>query len=369
MLVSAIQSFRLKKEQTPQQPTNLPINKYGLKMAKPLLQDTVSFGATAKKLESRTLGVSLDTARKVNKEAGLMQKKVLKFMQETFGDLVATDMNPRNLIYTIKDRTKTPVSIMEKSATRQLNSKSEILAFMTDLNGAKIVMRDGRKKYVDRVLDRLIEPIRSGMVELIEIENKRPIVVKGLKGAKKEQFDYASMEKLNEIVEAEEYKWVDKHGKKKHLIKFDPDDYTDMNYCAIHFLLKFPEESRPFELMVMGYDVSVLKDLDDKLFKILNNKNVGKEFQPLVKIVQPLLEPGNAPLLEKFNLYRAEAFLFQKEKEPKAIIAKNQPVYLLPMRYDLPPELDLNNLYQVYLQCTEAAQKNAAKKAKNIKRN
>ena len=348
------------------QQNNNRVSNFGLTMSQPLSCDMVTFSATPKNLEDRALGVSLDTARRVYKEASPMQKKVTDFMHNVFGDLVATDMNPQNLIYDIKSRTKTPVSIMEKSATRQLNSKSEILTFMTDLNGAKIVMRDGRRKYVDKVLERLLEPISSGQVELIEIENKRPAIVKEMKGAaKKEQYDYPSMKMLSSLVEAEENKWLDKHGNKKKLIKFDPNDYTDLNYCAVHFLLKFPEEERPFELMLMGYDVSLLKDLDDKLFKILNNKNAGKEYQPLVKIVKPLLEPGNAPLLEKFNKYRAEAFIFQREKEPKAIIVKNNPVYLLPMRYDMPPELDLNNLYKIYSQCKEVENKNLAKKTKN----
>ena len=308
MIISAISNYRFSSPFKVQ--NNNGNNSYTsepLKMASPLAKDTVSFTATAKNLESRALGVSLDTARKVFKEAEPMQKKIQEFMQNTFGDLVATDMNPHNLIYAMHNRTKKPISIMEKSATRQLNSKAEILTFMTDLNGAKIVMRDGRRKYVDRVLERLLEPIRSGQIELVEIENKRPIVVKNLKGAaKKEQYDYPSMSMLNELVEAEENKWLDKNGKKKHLIKFDPNDYTEMNYCATHFLLKFPEEERPFELMLMGYDVSLLKDLDDKLFKILNNKNAGKEYLPLTKIVKPLLEPGNAPLLEKFNKFYSE---------------------------------------------------------------
>lgn len=359
--VSNYQFFNPLKNKTQQ--NNNRINNFGLTMSQPLSCDMVTFSATPKNLENRAYGVSLDTARRVYKEAEPMQKKVTDFMQNVFGDLIATDMNPHNLIYCIKSRTKSPVSIMEKSSTRQLNSKSEILTFMTDLNGAKIVMREGRRNYVDNVVERLLEPIQSGEVELVEIENKRPSIVKGMKGAaKKEQYDYASIKMLSSLVDAEENKWLDKNGKKKHFVKFDTDDYTDLNYCAVHFLLKFPEEERPFELMLMGYDVSLLKDLDDKLFKILNNKNAGKEYKPLVKIVKPLLELGNAPLLEKFNKYRAEAFLFQREKEPKAMIVKNSPVYLLPMRYDLPPELDLNNLYKIYTQCREAEIKNSVKK-------
>lgn len=323
----------------------------GLTMAQPLLKDTVSFGATAKELKSRAFGVSLETARKVHKAALPMQEKVQAFMESTFGDMVATDLNPKNLIYKLLNRAKSPGSIEEKSATRQLNNKAEIMMFMTDLNGAKIVMRDGTKKSVQKVLKRLIEKIEDGTVELLEIENKRPIITDKFKRKKKEQYDYASIDFLEDMARTQEDKWAGQNLKEPRFVRIDFNDLTKVNYSAIHFLLKLPGEERPFELMVMGKDVNAYKDLDDKLFKILDNKNVDKKYQPLIDIIKPLNEPGNKELKEKFNKYRGDAFIFQREKTPSTYYPQNKVEYFLPLKYDLPPQYDLNNLNRIMLEC------------------
>lgn len=337
-----------------------PQTNYGLIMPRPLLKDTVSFGATAKMLESRAMGgVSLGVARSISKAAEPLQNKVKTFMQETFGEMVATKLNPKNPIYKICDRGKTPKSIVEKSATRQYNCKAEVLDFMTDLNGAKIVMRDGRKKYVEKVLSRFLIPIEKGEIELIEIENKRPKTTAKMKRTAKEQYDYASIDFLEKMVRAQEEKWESLDLKEPRRVRFDMSDLTDVNYSAIHFLFKFPGESRPFELMLMDKDVHDLKELDDKLFKILNNKDIDKKYKPLVDLVKPLTEPGNKEYLEKFNQYRGDAFIFQREKEPNVFvdIEDEAPAYFLPLKYNLPPVYDLNNLNRIMLECENHAKK------------
>lgn len=241
---------------------------FGLTMAQPLLKDTVSFGATAKMLTSRKDGVSLKAAREVYAITETMQPKIQKFLNELFGDLQVTQFKPQNPIYKISDRAKTPESIREKSATRQWNCRAEILDFMTDLNGAKIVMRDGSKKSVEKVLSRFIEPIKKGKIELIEIENKRPKVTQKLSNSKKSQYDYASIDFLEQLQRIQEDKWASMKLKEKRKVRTDMFDFTEVNYPAIHFLFKLPGEERPFELMIMGKNVNAYKDLDDKLFKI-----------------------------------------------------------------------------------------------------
>lgn len=358
MNIPQIMGLRFTTPLTEQKTQNNNTPRFGLKMTKPLSQDTVSFGATAKMLTSRTEGISLQVARGVNKAAEPMQEKIKKFLNGLIGDMVATDLNPKNPIWKICDRVKTPRSIVEKSATRQYNCRSEVLDFMTDLNGAKIVMRDGRKKYVEKVLTRFLKPIEKGEIELIEIENKRPMTTAKMKRSAKEQYDYASIDFLEKMQRTQEEKWETLNLKERRTVRFDMNDLTDMNYSAIHFLFKFPEEPRPFELTLMGKDVNELKDLDDKLFKILNNKEVDRKYKPLKDLVAPLMEPGNKEYLEKFNQYRGEAFLYQREKEPNAFIGNsNVPSYFLPLRANIPPEFDLNNLNRIMLECEKPAKK------------
>ncbi len=366
MNIPQLTSLRLTNPLTQnKQQNNIISTNFGLKMNAPLTQDTVSFQGTSKKLVSRTFGVSLQVARSINEEAQPMQESIRKYLSRLFGDLVATDLKPNNLIYAIKDRAKSPGSIVEKSATRQWNCKQEVFNYMTDLNGAKIIMKDGRKKAVETVLKRFFNEIEKGRVELLEIENKRPIITSNYKRTKKMQYDYASTDFLEELKQVQENKWDTMNLKERRMVRTNMNDLTDMNYMAIHFLFKLRGESRPFELTLLGKNVNSLKDLDDKLFKILNNKNVDKKYKPLSEVVKPLAQDGNEDLLETFNQYRRDAFIFQREKQPTTFSDADEIDFFLPLKYNLPAKFDLNNLARIMRECDEKAALEAANKSKN----
>ena len=57
----------------------------------------------------------------------------------------------------------------------------------------------------------------------------------------------------------------------------------------------------------------------------------------------------------KFKSYRAQAFLFQREKKTSNI--NTQKEFFLPLSEDLDSCFDINNLYQLYLDCKNKAQK------------
>ena len=100
-----------------------------------------------------------------------------------------------------------------------------------------------------------------------------------------------------------------------------------------------------------------------KLSVDINNKNIDKKYKPLVDVVSPLSEPGNKPLLELFNKYRGDAFLFQRAKKPTAFSENYEIEYFLPLTEDLPPQYDLNNLHRIMQECeAKAAVKQRTKK-------
>ena len=95
----------------------------------------------------------------------------------------------------------------------------------------------------------------------------------------------------------------------------------------------------------------------------LSLKNIYKKYKPLVDVVSPLSEPGNKPLLELFNKYRGDAFLFQRAKKPTAFSENYEIEYFLPLTEDLPPQYDLNNLHRIMQECeAKAAVKQRTKK-------
>lgn len=343
------------------QPKNSNYNtKFGLKMSAPLSCDTVSFGATRKELteEDKTNGVNLSTAAQAREIALPMQAKARAFADKLWGKYLVTEMNPLNPVLKICDRCKSALSIKEKSQSRDFRTRQEVLEKMTDINGVKIVMRDSRMENVDKILGELRAPIMSGEIELLEIENKRPMAVKGLKGKELTKYDYASEALLNELAELQNAKNDTKQKTKGKKVRVDMDDFTEINYCAVHMLLRLKGEKRPFELTLMGSNISELKDLDDKLFKILKGKEVDPAYEPIKKLVKPLTQDGNQESLEKFNNYRAEAMLFQRKKAASSFAWKNNGTpYFLPMSEDLDPRLDLNELYKLMLRCDKAAEK------------
>jgi len=331
---------------------------YGLKLKPQLSRDTVQF--TSKKLlESQAGGISMAVAKSIHEEVKPAQKEVQEFVNNLFGDLVATKENPNKPIAEIKDRCKSPRSIQEKSKTLELDSKKEVLDTMTDLNGIKLELRDARKPAVNGILFRLKSAMEKGTIDLVEIENKRPASTKGKRGENATRYDYASREVMQDLIDTQ--KNINKHyrHKRQNKVNYNPDDYTEVNYCALHTLLKFPQSKRPFELTIMGSDVAQLKDLDDKLFKLLNNKQIDNKYAPLAKIIEPLKRPENKDKKALFNKYRGEAFLFQREREPNSYnfnkAGNEQTPYFLPMKYNLPPEYDLNRLYETMKKCDNNA--------------
>lgn len=365
----------------------------GLTMASPLLKDTVSFGSTPKEAD-KAWNITIQNSKLIRKRLGEAYKKVERFMNSTFDDLVASEKYPKNPIYGIYTRLKSDFSISDKSGTRKWTSVDEILESMTDLIGAKIVMRDSNKSTVDAVLDRFIPLIKSRKIELIEIENKRPAIVKGLDDKEASKYDYSSLGFLKKMINIQEEVWKNSHkgGKKQKVKQRLEDDFTDANYCAIHFLFKLTgKNSSVFELQLMGNNTNEGKHIDDLAWKKLNGKSSSEDCPEINKIFEPFSNPSffeeegeekakeivkNAK--EKYNKYRGKMFLFQREKDPMPYTKKKKIEMFLPLPYKLFPsdielkygisslDFDYNNLNQIILK--NQKRKAALKKNKPSKK-
>lgn len=330
--------------------TNDRSHNFGLRMQKPLTTDVVSFKASPKTLVTRSSDVSRLVTKDIYKITSERQWKVAEYLDSVFGDLVVTRYSPGNIIYKITDRAKTPDSILEKAQTNGWNTKSDILNKMTDLNGGKLILRDGSREGFDIILERLTKSIKYGQVILKEIENKRPSITQKMKGKDVCQYDYVLPEKLESLRD------MSKKIHPSEKVRYIPVDYTQSNYPAIHLLMRLPGEDWTFELQLMGYDVALYKDLDDILWKILNNKNVDKKFKKIEEIIKPLNEPGNVKLKEQFNKYRSNVFLFQRSKAPHIRKSDKYVERFLPISDEIEDSemrelLDMNNLYSIYLDC------------------
>ena len=320
---------------------------FGLRMASPLNRDTVSFTGTPKGAD-KVWEVSKTTAKAVRKKLQAPAKRVFRFVENTFNDLVANEKYPKNPLTEISCRLKSETSIAEKTGSRKWVNADEIVKHMTDLIGAKLVLRDSNKAKVDAVLDRFIPLIKSGKLELLEIENKRPIEIKGLEGSQAAQYDYASLEFLKKMTQIQNDIWK-KGGKKQKVKTRLEDDFTDANYCAIHFLFRLPGKTpATFELQVLGNNVNEAKHIDDIVWKKLNGKNSADSNPDFDKLFEPFVnkkffaeEPNAKEIVDeakaKFNKYRSEVFLVQRKKDPLPFSKRKKTEVFSPLMYKLFP--------------------------------
>lgn len=291
----------------------MTVPSWGLKMNAPLSEDTVTFSTqsqasnaaqdvafkatpTAKFLTTRSGGVSMASAKEINAIAEESQPAIHGFIKSLFSDYLVTDKKPNNLILFISGRAKKPGSIAEKSKIMQENTKAGILSKMTDLNGEKIVLADGSRKNVHKTLGILLDAVKKGLVYVEEVEPKRPKAAAKLKGKERSKWDYADPTFLQKFIKEAE------QAMNKPVTFEDPSTVsgTKANYTAIHFLLRLPGQKRPFELQLMGPSVAKFKHLDDILFKILNNKNVDKKYQPIVDLLKPLVMTQDDKTMSKY---------------------------------------------------------------------
>lgn len=344
----------------PKKNNNQNTRSFGLVMNKPLSHDTVSFTSSPKVMQSRKNAITMKLAKKIHEEA----VEATKFMRAKLGpylyDLEATTFAANNPIEVISQRAKTATSIVEKAATRGWVNQDEIKRGMTDLAGMKIVMRDASRENVDKVIERLVTAVTEGGAKIVEIENKRPLPIYGPDGKISRSYDYASPIALIKLQRAAS-KLL---GREIKLV----DENTPSNYMAIHILMELPNGITG-ELQIMGHDVAMLKELEDLCYKVKNGKNIDKKYAPIEKALAPLKDEENSLLRSEHDKYTQEAYLVQREVEPRAHKSRKKEKFLAAPP-TLPKELDFNNIYMQKQACDSAAlkaEKNAAETAKEAK--
>ena len=333
---------------------------FGLVMNKPLSRDTVSFKATPKAMQSRKNAITMSLAKKIHEEAEEATKFMEAKLRPFLYDLEASTYAQGNPIEVISPRAKTAVSIVEKAVTRGWVNKDEIKRGMTDLAGMKIIMRDASIENVDKVIDRLVQAVTEGGVKIIEIENKRPLPIYNQYGQIAKSYDYASPMALIRLQRAA----TERVGQPIRLM----DENTPSNYMAIHMLVELPNGITG-ELQLMGHDIAALKELEDLCYKIKNGKNIDKKYAAIEKALAPLKDEENTLLRAEHDKYTQEAYMYQRELEPRAHKSRKKDKFLAAPS-TLPEECDFNYLASLKHNCDLAANnapKETKKKAKPAK--
>ena len=113
----------------------------------------------------------------------------------------------------------------------------------------------------------------------------------------------------------------------------------------------------------MGAREAKGKKFDDKGLKFFNGKEIGEEFRPLAEFWERLLLEENATAKENFLTYWKDANLQLRidemnEYETQKLITRGTGFFITPNKYKLTPEYNLNDQYDIFLDCENLKQKN-----------
>lgn len=264
-------------------------------------------------------GVTNKLASQVHDDAQKTEKKLLYILNRHLGKYVASQSNPNGIIAPkgIKSRVKSAYSIVEKTGSRQLKSKEEIKK-MGDLIGARIILRRGTKTDGNKIIDVLTSLVNSGELTITEIENYRPA----------ETLSYASGQALDKLEAA--------CNKRLGGIR-RTDSSMPSGYTAIHLTVKIDDYIG--EIQIMGCDVEELKELEDFIYKLRNNKSLEPKYASIEKVLKNALAKIPEEYQPMYSKYVKDSYSQARELEPHPISKRSKPNFL-PIPYFLPKELD-----------------------------
>ena len=331
----------------------------------PLKADTISFSG-ARNLNRGLLEAfdNQEQCQYVSENAAVAEKNLKRVLTKQLSGNVATKNKPNGLIEPIIVRTKDPESIREKIASKleesiikhntdgfiNPNKVEEIKETITDIVGARIVLRQGDVKKNSKIAHGLTKLVNSGDLNITSIEVILP------KGHKSDP--YFSNEDIEKLKDA-----VNKKREEQHLnkikIKTRP---SESGYCAIHLDVDLSNDRMQAknagykgEIQIIGRDVAEFKEIEDLCYKIAQHKDIKRGHQAYLPFADFLDTKLQSPeLREAFSKYTYKAYIIQKDKEAKD---DKYDITHLPsleecgMQNILPPELDFNHLAKIKACC------------------
>lgn len=297
---------------------------------KPMPYDSVSFKGGEKHMSSRSNAVNHKLAQQIYAEAVPVAKDFNSKLLKYFGTLKADERHPdRPLAYKkgLSVRIKTPASICEKTASMSLKNKAEIKDELGDIIGARLVLRDSTK--TDEVLKKLIEGVKNNDIKIFEIENYRP----------EPKYSYLSKKQLDNLEKV--------CNKMRTNGVTRAETSIPSGYTAVHFSV-YLNDGFKGEIQLMGIDVEQVKEIEDMLYKLKNNKSLT----PKYKIIEEHLKElkTNKPLQRAITAYSKEQYIAARQREPYGIKSKRATKFLPAPAY-VPPEYDFNTLYRMKTTC------------------
>ena len=286
--------------------------KFGLVMAKPLLKDTVSFGAFAptKKVCGDLKGAcSATSARRIIEKHKESHQKNIELFLNKFGSLISEKDGEKPI--TLKHRLKSPFSLQLKTASLGIGNltNNEILKIITDVSGLCFILEtpEAYNLYVKTFSDM----IKHGEVNPIEAEYHR------LPPSYKRNKLDKSFDTLNPAISQRLKNTINTYKNPTYQLWKEVDSRS--GYSGLHITITNPDGTKT-EIQVMTRPMAKLKHYENLYYKFRN----GKPLDPKYKMLEPMLlplkpkDPENLTDEERFmqkalTKYTQEAYIYQFE--------------------------------------------------------
>lgn len=382
-------SYNFKSQ--PAQKQNLPANSN----LAPLARDTVSFGAAkAKKVvkvaqevvetvnglradkvtEGRIDDFNRELARTIARDAVVPMGYLQNTMTQAFKKLVSTEMGDDRIIHSLGFRIKTVESIDEKlqavgfKVKKKARENNEIVIFngkkdaqklLSDVLGARIVMRDPSKKAMKKVLQILGQLVKEGRFKVDEIESFFPMISSVpesvVRGYRKDFGIKLDDKMIKQITRPDFFNYADT----KDLSEFaeicrrtNPDLATNFahdlpnGYQALHVNVTLPDGTKA-EVQIMGRDVELLKDKagEDDVYKKKCKKKVRNAL--MSERLAPLADKNESVLQADHIEYTRWAYIGQRLKSMIGYRQKPSERFLTAPRSILDRGLGYNQLFEL----------------------
>lgn len=303
---------------------------------KPLAKDTVSFGANIKKMQHWNQIVPIEECTRISDSLTPVCTDFLNFLKRSFKDLLVGAKCPDNPIALngIKARVKKPLSIAQKAIANDLHTNEKILE-LTDLVGARIVLRNASKDSFGKIFERFTQLLEQGKIKVIEIENYRP----------DEAMSYVAQRTLNKFENA-----CKRAGQYPKIIQASIPN----NYTAVHLTVEY--KGQPIEIQLIGSDVEFFKEIEDIFYKRRCNKDLAPKYKSIQYLIDKLMENLTLEQHELLDNYIMQSYINARNIPVRAHTVKPSVNDLMQFPSALPRKLSFENIYRMMEICNAKPQ-------------
>ncbi len=324
----------------------------------PLQKDTVSFGrkggksvsADQKKAQeikySKEDGKTVDdkayyggvgsTVKKMLDEAQAPYDKFKATMEDIFKDYCEFEGNkPKDLIGKLIVNQKSEKSLRQKCASRKVMNMAEAKDEIRDVIRGRIVLNDSNNYGNRKVCNALTKAVSAGKVKIVSVKNFYEMHKDYCGNVDSQYIPMNSLLRLDQAI-----------TKKQGISALQSGTVKNSGYHAVHVIFQL-ENGFYGELQIMGEKMEKIKELEDIIYKIANNKPVDEKFDQVQEIYDSYIK-GRSKRENTLHEYTRRAYNAERLKELHLYESSEDTEFLpIPESSDLPDIFDFNNLAKI----------------------